>query len=414
MKRHLLKLGFASLLITGSALAAHLSPIRFTAALSGANEVPAVTTEASGMAELTLYPETMTYKLTVTATGLTSGLTGSHLHEAAAGTNGAVVIGLGDATAYTAAANGFYAGTFEGSYTGDLAALLAGNTYLNLHTTDQPAGELRGQLLRQVDGQITALNYSGRGLINPGNGRVGTIVGGFVLGAETQVLIRAMGDSLRNFGVDNALPDAAIALYNSDEEEIARNDDWKTSQSLAVSSTGFAPLVESDAAIVATLAPGTYTAEVDSAKGAGVAVLEVYVLEMEDLIATLQGTGQHTTLVAALEASGLDSVLMGPGPFTVFAPTDEAFDALPAGTLDDLLLPANLAQLQAVLLHHVLVGAVLSTDLSDNLDVEALDGTTVTVTLPESGPMVDAANVTEVDIQTANGVIHAIDAVLLP
>ncbi len=415
MKRDILKLGAVALLAAGTTFAAHFTPIRFVANLSGANEVPAVTTDAWGNAELTLYPEDNTYKLTVTASGLSGAITGSHIHEAAAGANGAVAIGLGDSSAYTMAANGFHAGTFEGTYTGDLSALLAGGAYVNIHTADNPGGELRGQLNRQIDGRITALNYSGRGLINPGNGQVGTLFGGWVLGTETKVLIRAAGESLSNFGVDNALPDAAIELFNGASEMIASNDDWKTTQWMNIQSTGFAPLVDSDAAIVATLPAGAYSAQVDSTKGAGVAVLEVYVLGMDDLVATLSATGMHDTLVTALEAADLDGVLMGPGPFTVFAPTDDAFAALPAGALDNLLLPANKADLQATLLYHVITGAVLSTDLSDGMTASTLQGSDVTITLPEAGGvMVNSATVLEADIQTANGVIHPIDTVLMP
>ncbi|WP_221029354.1 fasciclin domain-containing protein [Actomonas aquatica] len=414
LNKLILGLGLGCLLAASTAFAAHYTPIRFVAELSGDNEVPAVSTDATGTAELWLYPETNTYTLSVTTTGLSGAITGSHIHEAAAGSNGAVAIGLGDFSSYTAAAGGFYAGTFSGDYDGDLEALLAGEAYVNIHTAINPGGELRGQLNRQIDGRITALNYSARGLINPGNGRVGTIIGGFVLGTETKVLIRAMGESLQDFGINNALPDAAIELYNSGEVLIASNDDWKLTQSANVQSTGFAPLVDSDAAIVATLPAGSYTTQVDSSKGAGVAVLEVYVLGMDDLVAVLSATGQHDTLVAAIEAAGLDGVLMGPGPFTVFAPTDAAFAALPAGTLDNLLLPANVADLQSLLLYHVLSGSVMAGDLSDNLSVSTLQGSDVTITLPASGPMVNAAAITEVDIQTSNGVIHSIDSVLMP
>jgi len=114
-----------------------------------------------------------------------------------------------------------------------------------------------------------------------------------------------------------------------------------------------------------------------------------------------------------LEAGELVSALQAEGPFTVFAPTDAAFAALPEGVLDDLLLPANQAQLQDILLYHVVSGQVFSGNLQDGATPTTLQGQTLTVDLSQ-GVMINDANVTTADIITTNGVIHVIDAVLLP
>ncbi|MBC7139959.1 MAG: fasciclin domain-containing protein [Defluviimonas sp.] len=132
-----------------------------------------------------------------------------------------------------------------------------------------------------------------------------------------------------------------------------------------------------------------------------------------DIVDTAIAAGNFTTLVAAVQAAGLVETLKGEGPFTVFAPTDEAFAALPAGTVEDLLKPENKAQLAAVLTYHVLPGKVMSTDLSDGMTAATVQGAEVTITTG-GGVKVNAANVTTADIEASNGVIHVIDAVILP
>jgi uncharacterized surface protein with fasciclin (FAS1) repeats len=131
-----------------------------------------------------------------------------------------------------------------------------------------------------------------------------------------------------------------------------------------------------------------------------------------DLVETAIAAG-FSTLATALEAGGLVSALQGAGPFTVFAPTNQAFADLPAGVLDDLLLPENQAQLQEVLLYHVVGDEVFSGELTDGATPATLQGSTVTVDLTD-GVKVNSSNVTAVDIIAKNGVIHVIDAVLLP
>jgi uncharacterized surface protein with fasciclin (FAS1) repeats len=133
-----------------------------------------------------------------------------------------------------------------------------------------------------------------------------------------------------------------------------------------------------------------------------------------DIVDTAVGAGSFNTLVAAVEAAGLVETLKGEGPFTVFAPTDEAFAALPEGTVENLLLPENREQLVAVLTYHVLPGAVTSSDIAgQTLSPETVQGTTVDIDATD-GVTVDGANVVAADVMASNGVIHVIDAVILP
>ncbi|MFN3955749.1 MAG: fasciclin domain-containing protein [Pararhodobacter sp.] len=130
-----------------------------------------------------------------------------------------------------------------------------------------------------------------------------------------------------------------------------------------------------------------------------------------DIVDTAVAAGSFTTLVAAVEAAGLVDTLKGEGPFTVFAPTDEAFAALPEGTVEALL--GDIPTLTAILTYHVVPGAVMAGDLSDGMMAETVNGQSVTISLGE-GVMVDGANVVAADIAASNGVIHVIDAVILP
>lgn len=142
-------------------------------------------------------------------------------------------------------------------------------------------------------------------------------------------------------------------------------------------------------------------------------VIDAVLLPPEgDIVETAVAAG-FSTLAAALEAGELVSALQGEGPFTVFAPTNEAFAALPEGVLDDLLLPANQSQLQDILLYHVVNGQIFSGNLEDGATPTTLQGQTLTVDL-SSGVKINDSNVTSADIITKNGVIHIIDAVLLP
>lgn len=132
-----------------------------------------------------------------------------------------------------------------------------------------------------------------------------------------------------------------------------------------------------------------------------------------DIVDTAVGAGTFTTLVAAVEAAGLVETLKGEGPFTVFAPTDEAFAALPEGTVESLLLPENKDQLTAILTYHVVPGKVMSTDLTEGMTAATVNSADVTITL-DGGAKVNGANITTADIEATNGVIHVIDTVIMP
>jgi uncharacterized surface protein with fasciclin (FAS1) repeats len=132
-----------------------------------------------------------------------------------------------------------------------------------------------------------------------------------------------------------------------------------------------------------------------------------------DIVDTAKDAGNFSTLLAAAEAAGLVETLKGDGPFTVFAPTDDAFAALPEGTVDTLLMPENKDQLTSILTYHVVPGKVMSGDLSDGMTAETVQGTEVTIGT-EGGVTVNDANVVTADIEASNGVIHVIDGVIMP
>lgn len=134
--------------------------------------------------------------------------------------------------------------------------------------------------------------------------------------------------------------------------------------------------------------------------------------ELQDIVTIASGNEDFKTLVAAVGAAGLVETLQGDGPFTVFAPTDAAFAALPAGLVDKLLLPENKDLLVKILTYHVVAGKVMSTDVMAG-EVASVEGQNITITT-EGGVKVNAANVVTVDIEASNGVIHVIDAVILP
>lgn len=130
-----------------------------------------------------------------------------------------------------------------------------------------------------------------------------------------------------------------------------------------------------------------------------------------DIIDIAAGNEAFSTLVAAVTAAGLVETLQGEGPFTVFAPTDEAFAALPEGTVEALL--EDIPALTAILTYHVVPGAVMSGDLEDGMMAETVNGASVTIGVGET-VTVDGATVVQADIEASNGVIHVIDAVILP
>ena len=123
---------------------------------------------------------------------------------------------------------------------------------------------------------------------------------------------------------------------------------------------------------------------------------------------------KFNTLVAAVKAAGLVDTLKGPGPFTVFAPTDEAFAKLPPGTLETLLQPENKAKLKSILLYHVVAGKVTAEEVMKMDSAKTAEGQNVSIKVVNGGVMVNNAHVIKADIMTSNGVIHVIDTVLLP
>ena len=133
----------------------------------------------------------------------------------------------------------------------------------------------------------------------------------------------------------------------------------------------------------------------------------------KDIVDTAVEAGSFGTLVAAVQAAGLVDTLKGEGPFTVFAPTDDAFAALPEGTVETLLKPENKDQLTAVLTYHVVPGKVMSGDLSNGMMAQTVQGGEVTI-MTEDGVTVNGANVVSADVMASNGVIHVIDQVILP
>jgi uncharacterized surface protein with fasciclin (FAS1) repeats len=134
----------------------------------------------------------------------------------------------------------------------------------------------------------------------------------------------------------------------------------------------------------------------------------------KDVVGIAIGSPDHTTLVAAVTAAGLVETLKGTGPFTIFAPTNAAFTALPAGTVDGLLKPESKAALTNILTYHVVSGNVKAADLTDGQKVKTLQGEELTVSVKDGKVTINGANVTAADLTGSNGVVHVIDAVLMP
>jgi len=134
----------------------------------------------------------------------------------------------------------------------------------------------------------------------------------------------------------------------------------------------------------------------------------------QDIVDTAVSAGQFTTLASALGAARLVETLKGPGPFTVFAPTDAAFAKLPAGTLESLMKPENKGQLAGILTYHVVPGQMMAADVIKLSEAKTVNGNIIRVSVNGETVMVNDATVTATDIMASNGVIHAIDTVMLP
>ena len=138
---------------------------------------------------------------------------------------------------------------------------------------------------------------------------------------------------------------------------------------------------------------------------------KIYIM---NIVETAVSNGSFKTLVTAVTAAGLVETLSGAGPFTVFAPVDDAFAALPAGTVESLVEPANKEKLTGILTYHVLAGKVLSTDLTDGMTATTVNGEEITIHLKGGKVLVNDAEVVIADVETDNGVIHAINKVIMP
>ena len=156
------------------------------------------------------------------------------------------------------------------------------------------------------------------------------------------------------------------------------------------------------------------------ARGAAVALFSVFAISAngadneKDIVDTAVEAGNFGTLATALEAAGLIDTLKGEGPFTVFAPTDEAFGKLPEGTVEDLLKPENKDQLTAILTYHVVSGSVTADQVVSLSEAQTVNGQSVDISVDGSMVQVDEATVVATDIMASNGVIHVIDSVILP
>jgi uncharacterized surface protein with fasciclin (FAS1) repeats len=137
-------------------------------------------------------------------------------------------------------------------------------------------------------------------------------------------------------------------------------------------------------------------------------------MKTSDIVDTAVSAGQFNTLAAALKSANLVDTLKGEGPFTVFAPTDAAFAKLPEGTLENLLKPENRDQLTAILTYHVVPGEVYAADVLRMTSATTVNGSDITIEADKGAVRIDGANVVQADISASNGVIHVIDAVILP
>ncbi|HET9469138.1 MAG TPA: fasciclin domain-containing protein [Vicinamibacterales bacterium] len=136
--------------------------------------------------------------------------------------------------------------------------------------------------------------------------------------------------------------------------------------------------------------------------------------QSKDIVDTAVAAGSFKTLAAALTAADLVKTLKGAGPFTVFAPTDEAFAKLPAGTVETLLKPENKAKLQRILTYHVVAGKVMAADVTKMTSAKAVSGDSMTIATRNGHVMADSSRIVKTDIAASNGVIHVIDTVLMP
>lgn len=151
-----------------------------------------------------------------------------------------------------------------------------------------------------------------------------------------------------------------------------------------------------------------------NATEAGVEVGGAMMVPSKNIVENAMGSNDHTTLVAAVKQAGLVETLSGTGPFTVFAPTNEAFNKIPKATLDGLMKPEMKADLTKILTYHVVAGAVKAADLKDGQELTTVQGGKLKVSIKDGKVMINGANVTIADVVSSNGVTHVIDGVLMP
>jgi uncharacterized surface protein with fasciclin (FAS1) repeats len=171
---------------------------------------------------------------------------------------------------------------------------------------------------------------------------------------------------------------------------------------------------KTDSSTTVTTDTTATTATVETPVETGVMVGGANMVPSKNIVENAAASADHTTLVAAVTAAGLGETLSGAGPFTVFAPTNEAFAKLPAGAVDNLLKPEMKADLTGVLTYHVVPGAVKAADLKDGQKIKTVQGKELTVSIKDGKVMIDGATVTIADVISSNGVTHVIDAVLMP
>lgn len=146
----------------------------------------------------------------------------------------------------------------------------------------------------------------------------------------------------------------------------------------------------------------------------GVEVGGALMVPSKNIVENAAGSSDHTTLVSAVQAGDLAETLSGAGPFTVFAPTNDAFNKLPAGTVNNLLKPEMKKDLQGVLTYHVVPGSLRAADLKDGMELTTVQGQKLNVSIKDGKVMINNANVSIADVISSNGVTHVVDAVLLP
>ncbi len=419
-----------------AAVIGQAATLKFGGPISASQEVvdpPLEGIGSIGAAVLTFDSETGLFDLTVNISGVEVPITAAHIHMGGAGSNGPVILPLvvedfavlGEFVSYSLTGASIPAeGEIDGAPLGSLQSLLSGFAYLNFHTERNPGGELRGQLLPMEMNSDALVNFSTRGMVNPGNGKAGLLIGGLALSETKTILFRMVAESMTRFGVQTSLKDTSFEVFQlpfgelQEAELLGGNDDWKDSgQQFQILGTGYAPAFDNESAVIMTLGPGVYTMNADSEQGAGIALVESYGIEMlsiEDFLNKAAGgelAQEFTILKAALELGEVKGFLQGPGPFTLFAPTDEAFLSVYTTEEIEALAPEDLATL---LLAHIVGGSVLSTDLTDGVTntVDSLDGGQLDVLLSGGVITVDDATVIGGDIMAVNGVIHVIDAVL--